>query len=535
MYKLNKEGFGIPSLGKKIILTGAITEMSNYYDNPVTPFFSGAIPEQAFFFSWFLKIPPVPSNEDGSAFIAPYGMRKVEAALLNNGFSEEDLVIVHPQHLKQYLGKNTRIVAISTMNPLGMTYCDRTFTAMVGMGDESRNASAFRKLLHSKVLRKYHPKIVVGGAGAWQVQGAKIRKYFNIDHVIIGEGDVSVPIIFQKILRNEQLPPVIKTEPPKDEDEIPLIKKGAIFGTVEISRGCGRGCKFCTPNRRRRRDFPIERVIKEVKINIRHKQNFIFTATEDALLYGCHNPKFIPNEEAVLDLYQAITKVPGVAYVMPAHISLAAVTAAPNLIPSLTHIFRENAERSHARISSRGLISIKDTMFFGAETGIESGSSRIIKKFMPGKVLPFAPEEWPEVVMQALGILNDNDWYPLSSMMVGMPGETDEDTIKSLELVDRFKKSVRMLLIPVLFTPLGDSTLWNKRAADLNRCSELQKEFFVKCWDYNLSSNADRWLQQPSAKLGIAFAGGFIYNLYYRWKKHRSLYRNLITKICKLR
>ncbi len=172
--------------------------MSNYDDNPVAPFFSGAISNRAFFFSWFNAIPPVPSCEDGRAIIAPYGLRKIEAALLNSGFDQNDIVTIHPKYLKRFFGPNTRIVAISSMDPVGMTYCDRTFTALVGFGDESQNAYAFRQLLHNKLLHKYNSKLIVGGAGAWQVRGKKMRDYFHVDHVVIGEGEVTFPEIAKK-------------------------------------------------------------------------------------------------------------------------------------------------------------------------------------------------------------------------------------------------------------------------------------------------------------------------------------------------
>jgi len=227
----------IPDQGKKIILTGAFTDMSNYDNNPVAPFFSGAISNRAFFLSLFTPIPPLPSYEDGRAIFAPYGLRKIEAALLNSGVDRNDVVTTHPKYLKRFLGPDTRIIAISSMDPVGMTYCDRTFTALVGFGDESRNAYAFRQLLHSKLLHKYNPKIIVGGAGAWQVRGDKMRDFFHIDHVVIGEGEVTFPEIAKKILKNEPVPPVIEATAPKSDAEILLIQNGAIFGTVEISRG----------------------------------------------------------------------------------------------------------------------------------------------------------------------------------------------------------------------------------------------------------------------------------------------------------
>jgi len=519
--------------GTEIVLTGAETEMSDYYGNPVDPFFTGAIPRTAILFTAFTQIPPVPCFDDGRVKIAPYGLRKVEGLLKTHGFS--DVAIVHPRYLKLHVGPHTKIIAITSMNPLGMTYCDRTFTAMVGFGDESRNAYYFRKLLHNPILHKYNTKIIVGGAGAWQVQGSKMRSYFKIDHVVIGEAEATLPDIIRKLLQGKYVPPVIRMATPKSDDEIPLIQGGAIFGTVEISRGCGRGCKFCTPNRRRRRDFSIDRILKETKVNVQSGQHFIFTATEDALLYGCRNPKFIPNEEAVIELYQAIASVPEVYYIMPAHISLAAVVAAPNLISRLTNIFRTCTDRSARRVARRGIIQMHRQIFFGAETGIESGSPRIINQLMPGKVRPFTPEKWPEIVLQALGILNDSDWCPLASMMAGLPNETEEDTLKSIELVDRFKNTVKMFLIPVFFTPLGDSTLWNKRAANLDRCTELQKEFFVRVWEYNIHTFSKEWASTLYTNLVVKFTGGALYNLYYRWKKHRSFYHSLLTTITKIR
>ena len=60
------------------------------------------------------------------------------------------------------------------------------------------------------------------------------------------------------------------------------------------------------------------------------------------------------------------------------------------------------------------------------ESGIETGSPRLIKKYMRGKPLPYTPEQWPEVVMDAWGILNDNNFMTLSTFMIGLPDETEQ-------------------------------------------------------------------------------------------------------------
>ena len=40
-----------------------------------------------------------------------------------------------------------------------------------------------------------------------------------------------------------------------------------------------------------------------------------------------------------------------------------------------------------------------------AETGIETGSVRLMRKYMAGKMLPYKPEQWREIVTTGV-------WHP---------------------------------------------------------------------------------------------------------------------------
>ena len=57
------------------------------------------------------------------------------------------------------------------------------------------------------------------------------------------------------------------------------------------------------------------------------------------------------------------------------------------------------------------------------EMGIETGSPRLIELIMPGKVRPFKSSEYPDIVEQAVGVLNDNRWIVCGTMIVNFPGE----------------------------------------------------------------------------------------------------------------
>jgi radical SAM superfamily enzyme YgiQ (UPF0313 family) len=62
----------------------------------------------------------------------------------------------------------------------------------------------------------------------------------------MGEGEKTALELFRKALNGNELPQVVETEPPEPE-QICCIMNPSLFGTVEITRGCGRGCKFCSP------------------------------------------------------------------------------------------------------------------------------------------------------------------------------------------------------------------------------------------------------------------------------------------------
>ncbi|MHA1338004.1 MAG: hypothetical protein ACTSPW_20075, partial [Promethearchaeota archaeon] len=124
---------GQSNQGYKIVLTASDVEMSDYHDSPFLAFsasFSYRIP------LWTTKNvmwSTVPLNEDNiSSSLAPYGLRKIEAALLNYGFKESEVITVQSKQLKEVVGPNTKIIAISSMDPLGLAYVSFTYSVFTG-------------------------------------------------------------------------------------------------------------------------------------------------------------------------------------------------------------------------------------------------------------------------------------------------------------------------------------------------------------------------------------------------------------------
>ena len=67
------------------------------------------------------------------------------------------------------------------MDPMGLAYVSTTYNSLIGFGGEALNAAEFTRLIKHPSLVKYRPKIVVGGAGCWQIKEAGMQEKLGID------------------------------------------------------------------------------------------------------------------------------------------------------------------------------------------------------------------------------------------------------------------------------------------------------------------------------------------------------------------
>jgi radical SAM superfamily enzyme YgiQ (UPF0313 family) len=498
--KMPKNG-GVP-----IVLTASMIEMSDFNLNPFIAF-SGGFPlvlpkyilrKKLYSNSHF--------NTDGTAKFAPYGLRKVETLLIEE-FGEENVVTVHPHNLHEFVGPKTKVVGISTMDPLGLGFVSRTYTSILGLNGKTATLVEFENLLSNSAFRKYRPKIIVGGSGAWQIPRAKMQDELGIDTVLIGPAEHSVIELFRKALDGEELDKVIMAQIP-NKKEIPSVKRPSLYGTVEITRGCGRGCAFCSPTMRQRHSFPLEHILREVKLNAKSGTRAILLQTDDIFLYKTKQ-NFIPNREAIVKLIQSVDKIEGVEFIQIAHASLAPVVYDRKIVEEIAPAL---VEKSLWVCRGKHCASI--------EVGIETGSVQLIKKHMKGKMLPYEPEQWQEVVVQAIGILNDNDIYPLATLVLGLPGEREEDILTTLELLDKLK-GAKIFYVPLLFTSEEETILRGQRHKDLKDLDESQWDIISRCWRFNL----DLWAPELN---NVTLFGSLLAFPYYKWKHGKKIVKPIM-------
>jgi radical SAM superfamily enzyme YgiQ (UPF0313 family) len=182
------------------------------------------------------------------------------------------------------------------------------------------------------------------------------------------------------------------------------------------------------------------------------------------MLYGSKTTS--PDEEKLLRLHEAVVpKAGGIAW---SHCSLAAIAAKPKLFTQVAEIIRQKQR------------------WWGVEIGLETGSPQLAAKIMPAKAHPFKAEEWPEVVRTGMALMHDNMLVPACTLIVGTPEETEDDLVKTMEMMDDVK-DCRSLIVPLFFVPMGrlKDEDWFKE----NQMTKIHEELLIKCIEHDF-----RWL-----------------------------------------
>lgn len=482
-----KENGGYP-----IVLTADRTLMSEY-GGSIFLGFSAVVPEkwapESIYFSLFC--PPVEVNKDGSVIVAPCGTRKIESILLHGGFTKKDVIVAHPEHLDKVIGPDTKVVGFTENDPLGIGPATSTFTGI--FKGEAYMKIKFREVLNHPAILKYKPNIVVGGPGAWQLADAAVRKELGITTVVLGEGEMVVPELFKRAVRGETLPGIVMGEV-TPIDRIALIEEATVDGLVEISRGCGRGCDFCMPTMAKYRSREIKDIISDVKVNLAAGRQPCLHA-EDVVRYGAKKIEVDPKQ--LISLFQAVSEVPGVTRMTISHFALASVASAPDEMKTISDIMR-----------------VTEKQWMSGQTGIETGSPELMKRYMIGKCRPFEPDAWQETVVSGYKILKKNHWIPCATLIMGLPGETEKDVDMTIELVKKIN-GYSSLMVPLFFVAMGELNN-DEKSFTAEQMSKAHAKLFLDCWEHNLKWSPaiiDDWAQRsirnpmarPALKLILKF------------------------------
>jgi hypothetical protein len=115
----------------------------------------------------------VPTNSDGGAGTAPAGIRVLEAVLARE-FGTDHVAVCYPDQLPNFIGERTRVVAVSTHNPLGTTFAAGVYASIFGSSREPVNALYARRMFDTirRCCERHDFDVILGGSGKERLHGA---------------------------------------------------------------------------------------------------------------------------------------------------------------------------------------------------------------------------------------------------------------------------------------------------------------------------------------------------------------------------
>jgi len=417
------------------------------------------------------------------ARVAPMGLRRIEAALAAGGFGPEDVAVVDCAHLRDAIGPATRIVGVSSGEPAGLGMNTSTMTAIAG--GRIYPEVMFRKLM--KEVRRLvggrapSAKVVLGGPGAWQLAGDGSHRDMGVDHVVTGYAEGNIAAIFDGILRGEPTPQVIQGQGPPAA-EIPRIRAAGTMGVVEISRGCGLGCSFCTIARIPMIHLPEETIIADVKTNVAAGKGNIAALSEDLFRYGASGQAVDPL--AVISLLRLIREVEGLRLIQIDHANIL----------------------SASRFSDDELQAVRELLvgptgcrYPWVNIGVETAAGRLLQTNGGGaKMGDRPPDDWGAFCAEQLRRLCRAGFFPMVSLLIGLPGESEEDVRASLAWVEALRDE-RISIFPMLYAPVDGGP-----APDPRDLGSLHWRLIKACYRLNF-----RWVprmywdNQTAAGVGL--------------------------------
>ena len=233
------------------------------------------------------------------------------------------------------------------------------------------------------------------------------------------------------------------------------------MGIVEISRGCGLGCAFCTLAHQPMRHLPVDRILLDIETNRSAGIRNISLISEDFFRYGATGPLGTVAPDAIKELLTAIRRLPGIGVIQTDHANIASVAAIDDA--DLSDIYTLLAGPT-----GDGCLWIN--------VGVESPDEELLASNGGTPKMRQFQGHWADVCRQEIQRLSRAGFLPMASIIVGLPGETDDSIRMTIDWVNSLKGE-RVTIFPVRYAPLV--------ASDSRPLTPLQWELFRISYQFN--------------------------------------------------
>ena len=415
-----------------------------------------------------LLCPRVSADRTGRASAASISIRRVESCLLaRTDLTADDVVCVTPESLGKVLGPWVKIVGVSSSDPLGGGMSNTTTSAF---WSGQLYTALWTDRMMQQICRakdRWGFTVIAGGGGAWQwARDRAAAERQGIDVIYEGYFESVGPQRVTDILAGR----AVADHVPAGETATAAVEPiagPAVLGMLELSRGCGKGCGFCPMGAQRMEHVSPETILADLETNIAGGQRSAVSGSEDFFRYGGTGSKV--NFEALRSLLERMQEVRGLGFMQIDHANISSVLQLS--VEELSEI---------RRLLRFG----QDVKYLWVNMGIETASPRLLRSVSPGKAAPFAIDDWEEMVRDAAERIAQAGFFPVFSVVLGMPGETPDDVARTMKLVQDLDRRP-VVIFPIFYEPLPRPGAEGDRAFSLDTMTPAHLELYTTCYEIN--------------------------------------------------
>ncbi|MBN1765062.1 MAG: B12-binding domain-containing radical SAM protein [Sedimentisphaerales bacterium] len=415
-----------------------------------------------------LMSPAERTDSQGRAFTAPLGLRRIESALLaEGGLTASDIICTTPESLPRMLGDWVKLVIVSSSDPLGQGMSNTTT-------DKFWKGELYTRYWMNTMMevirpakQKYGFKVLGGGAGAWQwVYNPKQARGQGFDAIYEGYFEDQGPELVKDILAGRETPWHVQAQN-IGVDGIHPIKHPSLLGIIELSRGCGKGCRFCTMASKKMGHLPVDTIVSDLEVNVGAGITSVVSGSEDFFRYGGTGVK--PDFDKLYKLLTAMRRVKGLRFMQIDHGNIASI----------------------AQLTDDELFEIRKLLTWQARCdylwvnmGIESANGHLVQASSPGKIAPFSPDDWEDIVLEVTDKMIRTGFFPVFSVILGLPGETPADVQKTINLVRKLITK-RAVIFPIFYEPVREDEITNHQRFTLETMTLAHLDLYSMCYEQN--------------------------------------------------
>jgi hypothetical protein len=182
--------------------------------------------------------------------------------------------------------------------------------------------------------------------------------------------------------------------------------------------------------------LPLGTILADLQTNARAGVRAAVLGSEDFFRYGAAGPAV--RFEKLRELLLEAGKVEGISLLQIDHAN----------VSSIVQLSLEQLREVRSLLVGRRRVELP-----WVNIGVESANGELVQTNSPGKVAPFRAEDWGSMVRQVAARVAEAGFFPVFSLVLGLPGECAEDVRRTISLV-RELAARPASIFPIFYEPL---------------------------------------------------------------------------------